>query len=81
MHRPLLKYTIFSDDRKTRHLRSVTAQWPGALKTIRLRLSHMNVNLLKTSLVQMAKNLWRRMMSTTAVKNVLVTVSELHAPI
>lgn len=81
VHRPALKCANFSGDRKMRHLRSVTAHWPGASKTILLRSSHTNVHLFKTSLVQMAKSLWRCMMSITAVNNVLVTVSERHAPI
>lgn len=76
MHRAALKCAIFSVDRKMRYLRSVTAHWPGALKTILLRSSHMNVHLLKTSLVQMAKYLCRCLTSITAVQNMLVTVSE-----
>lgn len=64
-----------------RHLRSVTAQWPGALKTILLRSSHMNVHLFKISPVQIANHLFWCQMNITAVNNVLVTVSERHTPI
>lgn len=78
MHRAALKFAIFSVDRKTRYLKSVTAHWPGALKTIQLRSSHMNAHLLKISLVQMAKCPCWCLTSITAVHNKLVTVSETH---